>query len=191
MTSIRLPKISQFSPQKFLDLRFAPHHQIDVRFNVFFLFLRFFFFVKCKIINDIYLFCSELMLLRHRRVCTWNAKRPTNGSLQVVTNVGYATDKLRNRFVLSVLRSIRGCYIALIFADVFVCASMCMRVSVSQFAVADGDGIRDRLFVWVEASIEQCLCEATATTRYMRASEKFTACASNNVHGRCCAQNRF
>lgn len=35
-------------------------------------------------------------------VCTWSAKRPTIGSLQVVTNVGYATDKLRHRSVLSV-----------------------------------------------------------------------------------------
>lgn len=68
------------------------------------------------------------MLLRHRRVCTWSAKRPTNGSLQVVTNVGYAADKLRNRFVLSVR-----------FDDaILLMYSQGARVSVSRFGVADG-----------------------------------------------------
>lgn len=79
-------------------------------------------------------------------MCTWSAERPTNGSLPVVTNVGYATDKLRNRFVLSVRFDDA---ISLMYSQ-----SERVCVCVSRFAVADG---------CIRAA---CLCEDSVDEMY-------------------------
>lgn len=137
----------------------------------------------------------QFMLLRHRHcVCTWSAKRPTNGSLQVVTNVGYAADKLRNRFVLSVLR--RRCYIA------HLCRSSCERVCVCvcRFVVADGcirvSASSCRMHVYV-CGVEPIKQRETPDNEIYESERENLQRARRTMgmycvqHGRCCAQNRI